>query len=135
MKKTKIFYWIFTILFGGFMLMSAIPDIMNTPEAVTMITGLGYPFYFVRYIGITKVLGVIGILVPGFPRVREWAYAGLFFDLISATYSQVAVAGYQPQIGFMLIPITVGVLSYIFYHKKLKQSGQTEAAPIAPVVI
>jgi hypothetical protein len=122
MKKTKILYWVFTGLFGGFMLFSAIPDLMVAPEAITLITDtLGYPKYFILYLGIAKVLGVIAILVPGFPRIKEWAYAGLFFDLISATYSQLAVMGFFTQIFFMLPPIIIGILSYIFYHKKRKE--------------
>jgi hypothetical protein len=121
MKKTKILYWVFTGLFGGFMLFSAIPDILLTPEAKTMIMGLGYPEYFIPYLGVAKILGVFTILFPGFPRIKEWAYAGLFFDLISATYSQLAVMGFFTQIFFMLPPMIIGALSYIYYHKKLKE--------------
>lgn len=125
MKKTKILYWVFTGLFGGFMLFSAIPDIMIAPDAITLITDtLGYPKYFIPYLGVAKVLGVIAILVPGFPRIKEWAYAGLFFDLISATYSQLAVMGFFAQIFFMLPPIIIGMLSYIFYHKKIKEENK-----------
>lgn len=60
------------------MLFSAIPDIMMVPEAMQMVHDqLGYPTYFVPFIGVAKVLGAIAILVPGFPRIKEWAYAGL----------------------------------------------------------
>ena len=52
---------------------------------------LGFPKYFIMFVGVAKILGVIGILVPGYPRVREWAYAGLFFDLTAATASGIAV--------------------------------------------
>ena len=93
MKKTKIIYWVITILFGGFMLFSAIPDIMNKPEAIDFMNKLGYPPYFTPFIGVAKLLGVIAILVPGFPRIKEWAYAGLMFDLIGAAYSIYATSG------------------------------------------
>src|SRR6186713_915272 len=93
MKKTKTWYWIVTILFAGFMIFSAVPDIMLSPDAVTMITGLGYPKYFIVFIGVAKLLGAIAILIPGLNRLKEWAYAGLFFDLIGAFYSLNAVAG------------------------------------------
>lgn len=117
MKNTKILYWTFTILFGGFMLFSAIPDMLMVPEAVTFITQLGYPKYIVPFLGVAKILGVLGIIIPGFPRIREWAYAGLFIDLVGATYSNLCVAGFNPSMLFMLLPFTLGALSYIFYHK------------------
>jgi len=77
-KKIRIAYWIVTGLFAAFMLFSAIPDIMVVPDAVTMVTGLGYPKYLIRFLGVAKLLGVIAMLVPGFHRLKEWAYAGLF---------------------------------------------------------
>jgi len=124
MKKTKTLYWIFTILFALIMLATAIPNVIMSEDSVTLIhTTLGYPKYFIMFVGIVKILGVIGILIPGYPRVTEWAYAGLFFDLSSATISGIVVQGFDPaQIG-MLIFIAPGVLSYIYYHKKLREQG------------
>ena len=126
MKRTKTLYWIFTGLFAAQMLLSAIPDILSVPEAVTMMNHLGYPNYFTPFIGIAKLLGVIAILVPGFPRIKEWAYAGLAFDLIGASYSQIAVDGLITPISFMLMPIILELLSYIFYHKKIQASLPAE---------
>ncbi len=85
MKKNKALYWTITGLFLAFMLFSAVPDILVVPDAVTFMVHLGYPKYFIPFIGVAKLLGVIAILVPGFPRIKEWAYAGLCFDLIGAT--------------------------------------------------
>jgi uncharacterized membrane protein YphA (DoxX/SURF4 family) len=119
MKKTKLLYWIFTLLFGGFMLFSAVPDILLSPETVTFMQHLGYPDYFTVFIGVAKALGVIAILLPGFNRIKEWAYAGLFFDLIGAVYSLVAIEGFEPSMAFMLIPFVLGILSYVYYHKKI----------------
>ena len=126
MKKMKIFYWIITILFSAFMLFSAIPDIVVTGEAKTFMNGLGYPTYIIPFLGVAKLLGVIAILIPGFPKIKEWAYAGLFFDLIGATYSGIALGGFQPQILFMLPPIVFLFLSYFLYHKKTKMKVSTE---------
>lgn len=120
MKKIKLFYWIFTGVYAAFMLFSSIPDILVIPDAVTFMNHLGYPNYFIPFIGVAKFLGIVAILIPGFPIIKEWAYAGLFYDLIGATYSQVGTDGFQPAIAFMLIPIGLGVASYIFYHKKIK---------------
>lgn len=118
MKKTKIFYWVFTGLFAAMMLGSAIPDILMVPMAVEGISQLGYPLYFIPFIGVVKVLGVIAILVPGFPRIKEWAYAGLVFDLIGATYSIIAVGKPVGDWGPMALPLVLAACSYLFYHKK-----------------
>jgi DoxX-like family len=117
MKKTKILYWIFTALFAAFMLFTAIPDILLSKEAVVFMQQLGYPDYFTVFIGVAKTLGAVALLIPGFPRLKEWAYAGLFFDLIGAVYSIVAIHGFSMQLSFMLIPFVLGILSYIFFHK------------------
>ncbi len=119
-KRTRILYWIFTILFAGLMLFSAIPDMMVTPEAVAFMNHLGYPNYFISFIGFAKLAGIIAILVPGYPRLTEWAYAGLFFDLFGAVYSQIATDGFMVPMLFMLVWIGFGVLSYVYYHKVLK---------------
>ena len=124
MKKINIYYWIITGLFAAFMLSSAIPNIMVSPEWVTIITGLGYPKYFIPFIGVAKLLGVIVILIPGNRRIKEWAYAGLFFDLAGATYSAVAKEGFQPPISFMLLPIAFLFASYYLWHKKTEMAKQ-----------
>jgi len=128
MKRTKIIYWISTILFAGFMLFSAIPDIMNVPEAKEMVSKhLGYPVYLIPFLGVAKLLGAIAILVPGFPRIKEWAYAGLTFDLIGAWYSSIAVG--DPPAGsiFMILILAVEAVSYIYHHKKLNEASLSKA--------
>jgi hypothetical protein len=105
------------------MFFSAIPDIIVSPDAVMLInTKLGYPSYFTSFIGVAKVLGVIAILIPGFPRIKEWAYAGLGYDLIGATYSLISIGTPVSGWVFMFVPLIVGALSYFFYHKKLRAS-------------
>ena len=121
MKKTKILYWTFTGLFAFMMLGSAIPDIMSSEVAVKgMHEGLGYPVYFIPFIGIAKLLGVIALFVPGFPKIKEWAYAGLAFDLIGATFSIIAVGTEDAGAIFMILPLALGLLSYIYYQKITK---------------
>lgn len=121
MKKLNIYYWIFTGIFGLMMASSGIQHVIVTPESVDLIsTQMKYPEYIIPFLGFVKIAGVIGILIPGYPRVTEWAYAGLFFDLIMA-----AVSFYLMGTPFllclpMLMFIIPGVLSYIFYHKRLK---------------
>jgi hypothetical protein len=122
MKKLTITYWIFTSLFALLMLGSAIPDILVLPIAVEGFRQLGFPAYLVPFLGVAKLLGVIAILIPGFPRIKEWAYAGLVFDLLGATYSVISIG--QPLAA--CIPMFVGLLiaagSYTWYHKKLKEA-------------
>ena len=127
-KTSSILYWVFTILFAGLMIFSAIPNIMldeNTMEI--FVKGLGYPAYFIQLLGIVKLLGSIAILIPGLNKtVKEWAYAGLFYDLVGAVYSGIAVANgnVDPAMIGMLIWIVPGILSYIFWKKKLKADGK-----------
>jgi uncharacterized membrane protein YphA (DoxX/SURF4 family) len=122
MKKIMIAYWIFTALLSVSLLLSSIPALMGVPDAVHLITNhLGYPSYFVFYVGLVKLIGVAAILVPGFPRIKEWAYAGLAFDLISVVYSSISVGDPASKWMPMSIYFILLVGSYVFYHKKLKQ--------------
>lgn len=122
MRKTTITYWIATGLFAFFMLGSAIPDILIMPEAVQGFKEIGYPAYLIPFVGWAKALGVIAILVPGFPRLKEWAYAGLFYDIFGAIYSVASsnkpLAMWAPM---LIIPLT-GAISYVYYHKKSRNA-------------
>lgn len=118
MKRTKIAYWVFTGLFAFAMLGSAIPDIMVVPMAVQGFKEMGYPIYLIPFLGVAKLLGVIAILVPGFPRIKEWAYAGLFFDLLGATYSVYSIGKPISDWIPMVMLLLVGVGSYSFYYKR-----------------
>lgn len=118
--KTNTLYWIFTGLFATFMLFSAIPNIISNQQSIDLISKtLGYPLYFIPFIGVAKALGSVALVVPGFPRIKEWAYSGLMFDLIAATYSTIAIGTPFSDWVFMFLPLAVGALSYYFYHKRL----------------
>lgn len=120
MKGTKLVYWIFTGLFAFVMLGSAIPDVMMADLAKQGFKEIEMPAYLLPFVGIAKILGVIAILVPGYPRIKEWAYAGLTFDLIGATYC-IAASGKPVENrapNFLFIAFAFG--SYFYYHKKLK---------------
>jgi uncharacterized membrane protein YphA (DoxX/SURF4 family) len=120
-KRDRIIFWISTGLFSAFMLSSAIPNIMSTQEWVDVFKMLGYPAYMLPFLGVAKLLGSIAILIPGFPRIKEWAYAGMFFDLIGAVYSGLAVGGFDPQMLVLLVPFGLGALSYIYHHKLISK--------------
>jgi uncharacterized membrane protein YphA (DoxX/SURF4 family) len=117
MKKIKIAYWIFTILLSALMIAGSIPDIMSHPDAVTLFKHLGYPLYLLPFLGVAKILGITAILVPGFPRLKEWAYAGLFFDITGAFYSGICVGDPPGMLASFLIGYILIFGSYICYHK------------------
>lgn len=120
-KRNTILFWVFTGLFSAVMLMSTIPNILSSQEWVDVFNQLGYPLYLLPFLGVAKLLGIIALLIPGFPRIKEWAYAGLFFDLTGAVYSGLAVGGFDPLMLGMLVPFGLGTLSYIYHHKRLSQ--------------
>jgi hypothetical protein len=125
MKSTKIWYWIFTGLFAAVMGLSSIPNIIVNQDSIDVFTQLGYPVYLIPFLGIAKLLGVIALLVPGYPRVREWAYAGFTFDLLGATYSNIVVAGLMGGVLFMAVFFLFLGGSYFFYHKRLREMGSS----------
>jgi len=95
MKAKKIAYWTTTILVAFFIGSGGIGQLAQfraNPHGVVPV--LGYPMYFFAILGVWKALGAIAILAPRFPRLKEWAYAGIFFDLTGAAASCAAVGGY-----------------------------------------
>jgi hypothetical protein len=109
------------------MMMSAITNIIVTPEAIELITTqLGYPEYFVPYIGWAKAFGAIAILIPGLDRIKEWAYAGLCFDLVGATYSLFATSGVSAIWG--MLPIILFLFASYFLQARIRfyQNGMSD---------
>ena len=117
MKRNKIIYWVFTWLFAFVMFGSAIPDLLMMDLAKQGFKEIQMPAYLLPFVGVAKILGVIAILFPGHPRLKEWAYAGLVFDLVGAIYSIAAsgkpVQNWAPNFIFLFIAFG----SYIYYHK------------------
>jgi hypothetical protein len=87
----KIIYWISTVLISVFMLFVAVAYLDHQPKMMAAFASLGYPSYFPNLLGIFKILGVIALLSPGFPILKEWAYAGFTFTFIGAFVSHLAV--------------------------------------------
>lgn len=90
-KRDKLIYWVSTGLLAIGMLQSGIFSVLRTNEWVDLVTGLGYPVYFLTLIGGAKILGVMVILLPRFKLPKEWAYAGFFFAMAGALLSHLAV--------------------------------------------
>jgi hypothetical protein len=91
MKPGRILYWIVTGALAVLMLMASVPDVLQVPQALEIFAHLGYPVYLLPFLGVAKILGVIGIVAPRLRTVKEWAYAGLTFDLLGALYSHLSV--------------------------------------------
>ena len=119
-KTINILYWVFTVLFAGMMILSAVGGISPNAETLKfMHEMLGYPAYFVTFISLAKIAGAVAILIPGLHKIKEWAYAGLFFDLAGALVSVTAASNkFDPSSLFILLPVALGICSYIFWNKK-----------------
>lgn len=121
-KTINILYWICTLLFSGLMIFTSVGGIGPNEQNIEILhKALGYPVYFIQFISWAKIAGAIAILIPGLYKIKEWAYAGLFFDLAGAVFSGIAAFGkFDPMMLTMLIWIVPGILSYIFWNKKKK---------------
>ena len=91
-KIKQISYWVVTAFLLFNLLAGGIAELVQRQETVEGMILLGYPLYFVTILGVWKVLGTIALLVPGFARLKEWAYAGIFFNMTGAAISH-AVSG------------------------------------------
>src|SRR6266496_6527731 len=98
MKMKMIGYWTFTAAVAGVLLVDGVMGLVHAHGRVMLVgkpldevvERLGYPSYLLKILGVCKPLGAIALLVPGFPRLKEWAYAGTFFDMTGAAASSVA---------------------------------------------
>lgn len=124
MKKNRIIFWITTsiiFLWEGLMPLSTL---LFMPEYTTVGTKpLGYPDYFAYALIIFKVLGATALMLPKLPsKLREWAYAGLTFNLIFAVISHVVV---DKNISYILMPIVVGIILAVsyFYNQKIQNNS------------
>ena len=118
-KIKTIAYWVTTIfgpasfIIGGFLFLT------RNEQITTTLTHLGYPIYFASILGVWKVLGAIAVVIPRFPRLKEWAYAGFFFDLTSAAASRIFVGD---SAGDILAPI--GFLALVVASWALRPSSR-----------
>jgi DoxX-like protein len=128
MKRTKILYWIFTGILAALMIMSGISNLLTIPAAQEGLKHLGYPIYLSPFLGVAKLLGVVAILYPRYPRLKEWAYAGFVFDLSGAMYSGISVGDPVAVWAPILIGFALIAASYVLYHKT---SYKTEGAAFA----
>ena len=104
-RALRIVAWAATGLFAAMMTLSGALLLLGVRAVTVSMVQLGYPPYFLKLLGLAKLLGVVGILAPQRPTLREWAYAGFTFDLLAALVSHLAVHDG--------IADTVGVLAFL----------------------
>jgi hypothetical protein len=122
MKRNKIIFWILTGLLVPAFGIGSVMEVWGNPQSVEVITSLGYPAYLSRFLGTARILALIAIFIPKYPRLKEWAYAGLVFDIIGAIFSQISVGSPILYTTFPIICLGLVFGSYFFFHKRLKES-------------
>ncbi|MEO8524458.1 MAG: DoxX family protein [Caldimonas sp.] len=112
MKTGNAVYWVATIVTGPVFLAAGAANVLRAEAPLRAILALGYPAYLLGILGAWKVLGAVAILAPGLPRLKEWAYAGITFDLTGAALSHAAVGDPAPQAIAPLLLLGVAAASW-----------------------
>ena len=115
-KKIKIIYWTATGLLSAMMLMSAGMYIFNNAYVTEIFMNLGYPVYIIYPLAAAKILGIVAIITKKSKTLKEWAYAGFFFDFVLAFFAHIAISDgeFMGSLAAMVLLLT----SY-FFDKKL----------------
>lgn len=111
-RARTIVYWVTTVLVCLPMAAGGVFDLMQPPDVLAIMDHLGYPHYLATIIGVGKVLGVLAVLAPGFPRLKEWAYAGFAIDLVGAAASHAFVGDAFKDIAIPIAILAIGFASY-----------------------
>ena len=113
-KRNRIIYWVATIWLALGMLSTGAVQLLRFPDEAKNMDRLGYPLYVMTIIGVWKMLGVIAVLIPKYPLVKEWAYAGFFFVMTGAIISHLAVADPAKEFIGPTLLLVLTVLSWYF---------------------
>jgi len=113
-KRDKIIYWVATLWLSLGMVTSGIVQLIPMEEETERMTALGYPMYFLTILGVWKLLGVAAILIPKYPLVKEWAYAGFFFLMTGAIFTHMAVGDSATEYFGPTLLLTLIVVSWYF---------------------
>ena len=113
-KTHKIIYWVATVWLALGMTSTGVVQLIKMKEEVDMMTHLGYPAYFLTIIGVWKLLGVVAVLMPKFPLLKEWTYAGFFFVMSGAIFSHLAVGDSAKEFFGPSLLIVLTVTSWYF---------------------
>ncbi len=112
-RRRIIAYWVTTALVVFELALGGAWDVLRVPQVRGLFERLGYPQYFLVILGIWKLLGAVALVIPRFPRLKEWAYAGVIFDLTGAIASLVA-SGIRDAgtLGYPIVMVVVTVASW-----------------------
>jgi hypothetical protein len=113
-KRNKIIYWVATGWLSLGMVSTGIVQLIKMKEEVEMMTHLGYPIYFLTIIGVWKLLGVVAVLIPKFPLLKEWTYAGFFFAMSGAVFSHIAVGDDAKELFGPVLLLVLTAISWYF---------------------
>jgi uncharacterized membrane protein YphA (DoxX/SURF4 family) len=122
-KANKIIYWIATIWLALGIVSTGLVQLFHGKEGqggAEMIAHLGYPAYVLTILGVWKMLGVVAVLVPKFPLIKEWAYAGFFFVMTGAIFSHIAVGDHASAMLPALLLLVLTVVSWYFRPESRK---------------
>ncbi|WP_028551963.1 DoxX family protein [Paenibacillus sp. UNC451MF] len=110
-RGKMIAYWTVTLLLAAAVMLSGIGQLMQYGGNVELVTNLDYPLYILTILGIWKVLGAIALVVPGFPRLKEWAHAGIFFLMTGAASSHAFANDYGDYGFHIILPLLYAALN------------------------
>ena len=113
-RTQKIIYWVSTLWLSLGMFSTGLMQLMKMKDDVSRMEHLGYPIYLLSVLGIWKLLGVVAVLVPKFPLLKEWAYAGFFFAMSGAAISHIIMRDPLTEILPSMLLLTLTVLSWYF---------------------
>ena len=132
-RLETIAYWVTTILGPTSFVIGGVLSLTQSEQVVAGMNHLGYPLYFASILGVWKLLGAIAITAPGFPRLKEWAYAGFVFDLTAAAISHAAVGDQTGDIVGPLVFLGLVLASWALRpaSRRLATAAVTERA-LAP---
>jgi len=123
-KSSEVAYWIFTGSMAALMLAASIPDVLRLSPAIAIFAHLGYPAYLLPFLGVAKTFGAVAVLIPSLRMLKEWAYAGLVFDLTGATYSHLSVGDPSSAWGIPVVALALVIASYFLHRNRLSQKGR-----------
>jgi hypothetical protein len=121
-KRNIIIYWVATLWLALGMTSTGVVQLIKMKEEVAKMTQLGYPTYFLTILGVWKILGVIAILIPKYPLIKEWAYAGFFFAMSGATISHICIGHPAAEIFPSILLLVLTIVSWYFRPAERKTS-------------
>jgi len=123
-------YWLATAAVAAELALGGIWDIARLPFVADLVTGLGYPSYFLVLLGTWKVLGAFALLIPGRPVLKEWAYAGAFFTYTGAIASHLTTGYAVGEVGLLAVLTILTVLSWALRPPSRRTVRQTPTTPL-----